>query len=201
LKAFFGTNCQKQDAPGKYCRGRDSLSVSRNAFATGAKRRINMDWQEWRKSALSACDHLSFIHVTLWLLNSERKFPRPRCRLFPRPRALSRCRPHPPPGALSRGLIPKSFVGGIVVAMISASWSVRQLSFDRISTPDESRNSRVGSASCPAIGMDGLIARTITLFGCVPVTMKRLHSLGRCHCCKWRDRVRPELNCGSVCSR
>lgn len=39
-------------------------------------------------------------------VNSMRKFPRPRCRLFPPLRALSRCRPRHLPGALPPWLIP-----------------------------------------------------------------------------------------------
>lgn len=38
--------------------------------------------------------------------NSARKFPRPRCRLFPQRRARSRCRLHRPPGALRQGPTP-----------------------------------------------------------------------------------------------
>src|SRR6266478_7111472 len=60
------------------------------------------------------------------------------------------------------------------VAMISASWSLRQLSFDRIRAAEESRNSRTGSASASGKNeeSDGPMARTIIFFGCVPVTMK-----------------------------
>src|ERR1043166_2700382 len=65
----------------------------------------------------------------------------------------------------------KSLLGGIVVAIISASWSLRQSSLDRMSAPEESRNSSVGLAREPGKGSDGPMARTITLLGCVPVTM------------------------------
>src|SRR6266478_873456 len=60
------------------------------------------------------------------------------------------------------------------VAMISASWSLRQLSFDRIRAPEESRNSRTGLASASGKNeeSDGPTARTIIFFGCVPLTMK-----------------------------
>src|SRR5215211_8779385 len=65
------------------------------------------------------------------------------------------------------------FVGGMVLSIIACrSGEDIQLSFELIRTPPGPRNSRVGSASLPGTVREGPIARTITFFGCVPVTMK-----------------------------
>src|SRR5450432_511974 len=57
------------------------------------------------------------------------------------------------------------------VAMISASWSLRQLSLDATRPPEEFNSSRMGSLSAPGKKeeREGPIARMITFFGCVPV--------------------------------
>ncbi len=65
----------------------------------------------------------------------------------------------------------RSFVGGTWLAMMSASWLLRQLSFVAMEPPGPT-NSRFGSASLPATGREGPMARTMTRFGWVPVTMK-----------------------------
>src|ERR1043166_7053233 len=60
----------------------------------------------------------------------------------------------------------------MVVAIISASCPpVRQSSSDRMSPPDELRSSSVGLANGLATGKEGPIARTITFFAWVPVTI------------------------------
>src|SRR5436190_22647220 len=69
----------------------------------------------------------------------------------------------------------KSLLGGIVLSMIaclSAGLEFFQSSFAFKRAPDEFRSSSVGLASLPGIVSDGPIARMITFFGCVPVTMK-----------------------------
>ena len=67
----------------------------------------------------------------------------------------------------------KSFVGGMVLSIISCWLGASiQLSLLAINAPVPSCNSRVGSASTPARGSEGPIARTITFFGCVPVMIK-----------------------------
>ena len=62
-----------------------------------------------------------------------------------------------------------SLAGAKPVAMISPSWSLRQLSFVAMTAPEESWSSRTGFANTPLRGNDGPIARTISFFGCVPV--------------------------------
>src|SRR5205809_621186 len=69
----------------------------------------------------------------------------------------------------------KSFVGGMVlsiIACLSAGLEFFQSSFAFNSAPDELRSSSVGLASLPGMVSDGPMARMITFFGCVPVTMK-----------------------------
>src|ERR1043166_1596684 len=64
----------------------------------------------------------------------------------------------------------KSLPGARPVAMISASCPpVRQLSLEMTRIP--ACSSRMGSARAPGTDTDGPIARTMTLLGCVPVTM------------------------------
>src|SRR5213078_1322534 len=67
-----------------------------------------------------------------------------------------------------------SFVGGIVLSMISCLFGLALQSSLRASNcPPLSCNSRTGSASTPASGREGPIARMMTVFGCVPA-IKRL---------------------------
>src|SRR5204863_7933915 len=62
------------------------------------------------------------------------------------------------------------------VAAISACWLLPsglnlQSSFHATRPPEELRSSRTGSESAPPNGSDGPMARRMTLFACVPVTI------------------------------
>jgi hypothetical protein len=67
-----------------------------------------------------------------------------------------------------------SWLGGIVLALISNSSLSRQLSFVVTGSPAPSKSSSTGSCNAPSTACavsDGPIARRITFFGSVPVMM------------------------------
>src|SRR5438034_4290987 len=66
----------------------------------------------------------------------------------------------------------RSLVGGMPVAIISASWVSLQLSFMIVVKPAGPCSSITGSASAPVTVKEGPMARRMTRLGSLPVMMK-----------------------------